>query len=247
MEDKDQKLFTEKLTELKDLAVMQGNSVTTEQIKETFEKLELNDAQFELVANYLKGFHIGIDEPGDPDADIDGEDKDYLEMYITELGGLEPVSEGKKRALLMAAINEDSGAKEELINAFLPQVVESAKMYAGQGALIEDLIGEGNVALAVSVEMLFGMNSPEEAEEFLLHSIMEAMENLLYDDNNERIAFDEWAEKANEVLDKAHELYEVYLRKITVDELCREGGFDKDFVLDVINVTGGKIEYLEIK
>lgn len=245
MDSKEQALFTEKLNEIRETAVLQGNSVTTEQIKETFSELNFNDAQFELVVNYLKGFHIGVDEEGDIEAAFTTEDRDFLEMYLSEIDELEPVSDGRKQALLIGAAAGDKSVKDALISAFLPQVVELSKMYAGQGALIEDLIGEGNVALAVCMDMLEGAQSAEAAEDLIMHSIMEAMENLIYEDNREKLAFDDWAEEANEVMDKAHELYEIYQRKVTVDELCRDGGFEKDFVMDVINVTGGKIEYIE--
>ena len=49
-----------------------------------------------------------------------------------------------------------------------------------------------------------------------------------------------------EVLDKAKELSEELLRKVTIEELCNEAGFEKDFVMDVLEITGGGIEYLEI-
>ena len=48
----------------------------------------------------------------------------------------------------------DADAKHRMIEIFLPQVAEIAKLYAGQGVFLEDLIGEGNVALTMAAEML---------------------------------------------------------------------------------------------
>ena len=36
----------------------------------------------------------------------------------------------------------DADAKHRMIEIFLPQVAEIAKLYAGQGVFLEDLIGE---------------------------------------------------------------------------------------------------------
>ena len=49
------------------------------------------------------------------------------------------------------------------------------------------------------------------------------------------------------MLEKAQELSEMLLRKVTIEELCKEYEFDPDFVKDVIEVTGGKIEFLDLE
>lgn len=54
--------------------------------------------------------------------------------------------------------------KHRLIEIFLPQVAEIAKLYAGQGVFLEDLIGEGNVALTMAAEMLDCAQNAKEAE-----------------------------------------------------------------------------------
>ena len=62
----------------------------------------------------------------------------------------------------MSALAEDRDAQAKLVEIYLPQVVELSKLYAGQGALVEDLIGEGNVAVAAAVTMLACVESIEE-------------------------------------------------------------------------------------
>ena len=167
-------------------------------------------------------------------------------MYLEELKELPPVSDGKKRALFMSAMNGEKQAKEELILALLPQVVDIAKMYAGQGVPMEDLIGEGNVALAMSMDVIEQEETPEDAESMSAGMVMRAMEEMVSEDSLSKDAFEAWAERANEVLDKARELSEELLRKITIEELCSEAGFEKEFVMEVLEITGSGIEYLEI-
>ena len=65
------------------------------------------------------------------------------------------------------------------------------------------------------------------------------MEELLYDDNNEAAKINTWAENANEVLEKAKELYETLQRNVTIEELCKFGDFEEDFIKEVLQITGG--------
>ena len=114
-----------------------------------------------------------------------------------------------------------------------------SKLYTGSGVPIEDLIGEGNVALAVILESLDSKSSAKELDGFITEGIMSAMEELLYDDNNEAAKTNTWAENANEVLEKAKELYEALQRNVTIEELCKFGDFEEDFIKEVLQITGG--------
>lgn len=68
---------------------------------------------------------------------------------------------------MLSAMAGDAQAQERLLTLMLPQVVDVAKLYAGQGVFLEDLIGEGNVALAMGVRMLGAMEHAAEAEAML--------------------------------------------------------------------------------
>lgn len=237
--------FTRLLIELKETAAAQGNVLAKDQIEEQFEACHLNEEQMALVYEYLKGARIGVDEPVDADAMIEGEDRKYLDLYLEELEKLPPVSDGKKQALLLSAMAGDLSVRNELTEAFLPQVVDIAKLYAGQGVLLEDLIGEGNVALAVLMDMLGSQDSPKEAEELIARMIMEAMESLVFDNQTEKEAVGEWAEKANLVMEKANALAEDLLRKVTMEEVSRETGMSVEEIAEVLKATGWKIEVID--
>ena len=131
------------------------------------------------------------------------------------------------------------GLKDRVIESYLWDVVETAKLYTGSGVTIEDLIGEGNVALAVIVEELDKRSSAKELDAFITDCIMSAMEELLYDDNSEANKSNTWAENANEVLEKAKELAQTLGRNVSVRELCEFGDFDEDFIKEVLQITGG--------
>ena len=177
--DKEQLLFAQTLEQLKETARLQENMLTSEQIQEAFEAMSLGEAQMALIHEYLQKNNIGIDEPGKVDENLTDEDVNYLNIYLDELKELSVVSDGEKRAVMMSAMAQDVTACNKLVEIFLPQVVEIAKLYAGQGALVEDLIGEGNVALATAVTMLDCVESIDEVEGFLGKMIMDAMEEYI--------------------------------------------------------------------
>ncbi|MBR3040803.1 MAG: hypothetical protein IKI20_09190 [Lachnospiraceae bacterium] len=243
----EEEVFREELAKIKEMIQSGEGELSKETVKEVFSRMDLDESQLEMIMEYLKGKLDGDDEEGSEEKELASEDSKYLSLYLEEIRGLKTLTDGQKRALFMAAVNGEKPAKEELMEGLLTQVVDIAKMYAGQGVPMEDLIGEGNVALAVSMEVIEQEDDPKEAEEMVAAMIMKAMEELVNEDSLSKDAFEEWAEKANEVLDKAEEMSKELLRKVTISELCNEAGFTEEFVREVINVTGGKIEYLDLE
>ena len=80
----------------------------------------------------------------------------------------------------------ETDAKKRLIEIYLPQVIEISKLYTGQGVYIEDLVGEGNLALAQGVTMLGCLEHAKEAEGMLMKMVMDAMEELIQEDLTEK-------------------------------------------------------------
>ena len=237
--------FAKKLEEIRALAKEQGNVLSVEQIEEAFAEIEIGKEQLELVYAYLKTKNIGIGEPVDVEENLSSEDKNYLEEYMESLQELPKLSDGEKRAYAMAAMAGDANGKLNMINAFLPQVVDIAKLYSGQGALLEDLIGEGNVALATGVEMLGCLEEPDEVDGMLGKMIMDAMEDYIAENTEAKKVDMQIADKVNHISDLAKELAESLQRKITVEELAEETGIDTEEIRDAVKLSGNKIEYFE--
>jgi RNA polymerase primary sigma factor len=86
---------------------------------------------------------------------------------------------------------------------YLPAVIDVAKIYAGQGVLLEDLIGEGNLALAFGAGMLGSLESPAEADGMLGKMIMDAMEDYIQEHAANEKADLKIADKVNKVTEKA--------------------------------------------
>lgn len=239
--------FAEVLEELVYQARFQGGYISEKDINKGFESASLNDEQFKLVFDYLKSKGIGINEPL-PESDfLTTEQRNIFEEYQKELSEVDIISESVKKAYVMSAMNNDSSHYSELINYYLPKVVEIAKLYVGQGPLIEDLIGEGNLAVAEGIPMLGAMENPDEADGMIVKLIMDAMENLVSEDFEENDADNKLANKVNAIFDKAKELSEDLGRKVTVDELAENSSFSKKAILDAVKITSNNIEYIDFQ
>ena len=237
--------FAKTLQDVVNQAKDNGNCITREEVEEAFASQNLKEEQLELVLDYLVKHKIGIDEPVNPDEYLTTEDKNYLDEYLEEIKALKTFSPGEKEAVTMSAMAGDADAQRQLIEIYIPQVVDVAKLYAGQGVFLEDLIGEGNVALAMGVEMLGCLEKAEEVPGMLVKMAMDAMEELIRETEDDHKSDRKIADKVNEVSAEAERLAESLSRKITVEELMEETGFSEKKIKDAIRMSGNKITYFE--
>ena len=135
-------------------------------------------------------------------------------------------------------------AQQRLISVFLPQVTEVAKLYTGQGVFLEDLIGEGNLALTMGVSMLGALENAAEAEGMLMKMVMDAMEDCITENLQETDKDKKVAERVNLVAGKARELAEELHRKVTARELSQETGIELEDIEDAMRMSGFTIEDL---
>ena len=237
--------FAKKIEEIRNLAKEQGNVLSQEQVEEAFAEIEITKEQLEPVYSYLKSKNIGIGEPADLEATLSVEDKNYLNEYLETIQELPKLTDGEKRAYAMSAMAGDGEGKLQIINCFLSQVVDIAKLYSGQGVLLEDLIGEGNVALTAGVEMLGCLEEPGEVDGMLGKMIMDAMEDYIVENTEARKADLQVVERVNYISDQAKELAESLQRKISIEELSEETGIKPEEIQEAIKYSGNKIEYFE--
>lgn len=238
-------LFAQTLEKVKQSAKEQGNCISEEQLRAAFKELELKEEQFDLIIEYLEKHKIGIGEPVALEDYLTEEEVSYLDNYLEELKLLETVSEGEKEAITLSAMAGDIQAQARLIEIYLPQVVEIAKLYSGQGVYLEDLIGEGNVAVAAGVTMLGCLEHVSEAQGMLGRLVMDAMENYITDNLEDDRAKKAVADKVNRVAELSRELAESLQKKVSVEELAEETELSKETILEAVRMSGGNIEYIE--
>ena len=234
-------LFAQTLEQVRKTAKEQGNCISEEQVKEAFAELDLNNEQLQMVFDYLLKRKIGIGQPMDPDEFLTEEEKDYLQEYLDEVAALPTYSDGEKLAFSIAAMAGETDAQQRLIEIHLADVAEIAKLYAGQGVLLEDLVGEGNLALSFGVTMLGSLEKPDEVEGMLGKMIMDAMEEYIAE-HAENSKIDK---RVEDKVNKARELAEELHRKVTTEELMEETGMSRKMIEDAIRMSGFKIEDID--
>ena len=237
--------FAARLENIRKLAKEQGGLIQEKQVRDAFADMHFDEDQMKLVFDYLAGQKIGIGEPLNPEDYLSQEEISYLDSWLESLSGLNDLTDGEKEAVTLSAMAGEADAKRRLTEIYLPQVADIAKLYAGQGALLEDLIGEGNVALAMAVEMLQSVQNASEAEGLIGSMIMEAMENHIAENVQQKETGEKIADKVNRVADQARELAESLGRKVTLSELADETGMSLFDLKEAVDLSGDAIEDID--
>lgn len=234
--------FRKSLEQLMELAKKQEGIVTEEQIHNNFPEMKLASDQLSAIREYLKQNKIGIDDPVNYEDYITTEEKDYLTNYLSEISGIEQISEAQKEIIFLEASTGNQLAVEKMIGHFLPRVADISKLYTGQGVLLEDLIGEGNMALTMGMQMLSEAVTFEEAEQLLIKAVMDAMEQLTWQEAQSDKEDETFLEKINRIAESATEMAQELEREVSVKELAKEIGETEEVILECIKMTGGKID-----
>lgn len=234
--------FAKTLEQVRQQARAQGSSISEEQVREAFRELELSDTQLQMVFDYLKKQKIGIGEPVDADEYLTAAERSYLQDYLDEIAALPVYSPGEIEGYTIAAMAGEADAQAKLVEVYLKDVTDIAKLYTGQGVLLEDLIGEGNLALTFGVGMLGSLEQPREAQGMLAKMVMDAMEEQIQETAANEKTDRRVADRVNRVAEKAKELAEELHRKVTPEELAAETGLSAKSIRDAMRMSGFKIE-----
>ena len=189
----ERELLEEKLSKAVSYARTHKNTIAEANFCSIMGDLAKNPEQRKLIEAYLKEKHIRVllpqDEKEEPetiwDLSLDEEDRTAIDFYYEELKALPYLTDREKERITAAAVSGDEAAQQKLINIYLPQVVELARMYAGNEIPMEDLIGEGNIGLMIGVSMLETVESVDEVEGFLGKVIIESLEKLVTTEDDE--------------------------------------------------------------
>ncbi len=245
MGQKNEVLFAQTLERIRKTAKEQGGCVSEEQVREAFAGQGLTEEQLQLVFDYLVKHKVGIGAPVDPDEYLTQEERNYLQDYLDELAGLPTYSSGQVEAFALSAMAGEAEAAQKLIHHYLRDVVDIAKLYTGQGVFLEDLIGEGNMALTMGVSLLGSLEAPSEVQGMLVRLVMDAMEDCIQENASSEKLDKSVADKVNLVADKARELALELHRKVTPGELAQETGLSLRSILNACRISGFQIEDIE--
>ena len=149
-----------------------------------------------------------------------------------------------ERELMLQAMEQEAGAKERLIESYLPLICEMASGYEGDDVLAEDLIQEGNLGLLMAIESLGQLKneSPAACRAHIINSINEAMEQMI-DSSRKTKKMDEGIVSRVSHLDEAIRNLERDLEhKVSAEELSAYLEMPLEEIKDVLRMAGDQIE-----
>ena len=242
MDDREkQVLFLKRLKETAGKAAENGNKITEEELKEAFADLELDEKQMTQVRDFLKSKGVGIGEPLPLEEVISEEEMNHLKEYEEMIDSIEIPSDNVMDAIKLSAMAGERDAQQRLTEYSLRKVVDIARLYAGQEVFMEDLIGAGNEALLIAVTQLAPLEKPDEVDGYLGRRIMDAMEDLIAMNLDEKAAEKAVEERVNLVADRARELAQELGRKVSVQEVAAEYEMDPEDVREAGRLSGNAI------
>ena len=239
--------FIKRINELCELALDQENVIFEDQLYDIFPEVKDDEAKLNVIKDFLHEKKIGLNEKLSFESLITQDEKNYLDFYLDELKETEPLTPNEREAFMLSAMAGNEDAQAIILSDTLKNVVEIAKLYAGQGVLLEDLIGEGNLVLVTAVTLLGSCENAKEAEGLLASQIMDAMQDLIASNMDETSAEEKLLNKVNKVSLAAKELADDLGRKVTVEELMQESGMSRDYILKAIKLTSNMIEDIDYK
>ena len=236
-----QVLFLKRLRDTADTAAKNGNMITEEELEEAFADLNLDESQMTQVRDFLKTKGIGIGEALPIEEVISEEEMNHLRDYEEMLDSIEIPSDSVLDALKLSAMAGERDAQKSLAEYSLKKVVDIARLYAGQGVYMEDLIGAGNEVLLIAVTQLAPLDKPDEVDGYLGRRIMDAMEDVIAANLDEKAAEKVVEERVNLVADRAREMAEELGRKVSVAELAAEYDMDPEDIREAVRLSGNAI------
>lgn len=249
--------FRKIIIKLRAKGKQQDNALSKEEINNHFAPAVISDEQLEMVYVYLKEEGITVFDTesvkeeyrnstvSSTDSSADENISEYLKIYLEEISEMDIPSPEERKVELEKILKDRTLAEEIIPVVFLKDVVDVARLYEGQGALTEDLIGEGNIALILAAKMIDCCETVEEIEEFVVKMVMDAMEALALEAGSGEGFSNDVLGRVNDLNDRAKEISEMLERKVTVSEIANELNVSEQEILDILVLSGHKISYIE--
>lgn len=232
-----QESFANAINGLKEIAKSYENMLATDDIKEELKDLKLSEEQLQAVYDYLIENKIQIVDYVKEKTEVPEEkeeDSRFLKMYMEEIKDYQDISEERLQEVFWKAVKRDEEAKAELITGYLNRIVDLARIYKGQGVLLEDLIQEGNIGLLNGIFSAEGQPEIENIENYLMEHICQSMEVAIYEVETENQAEDYIVKQIDEVDKCITEFEKAHNRKPLVEELADLLKKDTEEVKDIM-------------
>lgn len=241
----DQVKFLEMLKEIMEVARVQDNTITKQELEGLMGDVKLSDEQLESVYAYLAenkievaGFVYTPPKAEIPEEEkISEEDSIFLKMYKEDLQEVERLDDNEKAALLKELLLGNEDVKERILNGYLHEVIKVVQKHKNKGVKVEDLIQEGNLGLMTALQNV--PDSFDEDSDFLVTAIEDAIIAAIDENSEDSSSENTIVAKANLIREAAKYLEEDLGRAPGYAELSEYTKISKDEIRDILNLASG--------
>ncbi len=173
------------------------------------------------------------------------EEASFLELYQEDLSEIPKLDVIERGNLLSKAKSGNDDAQGLLIQEYMGTVIDVTHMYAGQGVLLQDLIGEGNLALVSFFKSLPVDITTEKLESAVTEELVKVFDELVKEASEEENEKLKMLKKVEKVAAAAKKLSEELGRKVSVEELSEKSKISQKQIRDALKNTANKIEGIE--
>lgn len=186
----DRNAFMETLRAVAELGRTSAEPLSKEEILKYFGDMELTEEQSEMIYQYLQlppEVQTAEPEPEkeeetQPVAEEEEEENSYFQMYLDDLAQIEEMSEEEMQQAYGKLLSGDASVIGPISESWLRSIAQLAVPYAGQGANLEDVIQEGNMALLIKLSELVGAGDIPGVDAILEGAVAAAM--IAYTEEN---------------------------------------------------------------
>ena len=179
----DRNAFMETLRAVAEICRTSTEPLSKEEILKHFDEIELTEEQVEMIYQYLQlppEMQTGEPEPEEEEEtqvveEEPVEENVYFQMYLDDLEQIEEMSEGEMQEAYKKLLAGDAGVVGTICESWLGSIAQMAIPYAERGAILEDVIQEGNMGLLLKLSELVGAGEVPEVDAILEGAVIAAM------------------------------------------------------------------------
>ena len=160
--------------------------------------------------------------------------ENFYEMYLEEMGGITPLTEQEKKALLKETARGDAGARSRLVEGSLRHVLDLAAEYEGRELPMSDIVQEANTALMLAA---IEYDGSEEWDSLLARRVREAVELALEEQKAEAEIEETMAARVNVLQTVSQMLARELGREATLQELAAKMKMTEDEIKDIMKLA----------
>ena len=188
----DRNTFMETLRGVAEICRTSTTSLSKDEILKYFDGMELTEEHVEMIYQYLQlppEMQTGEPEPEEeeeqPAAESETEEEEeniYFQMYLDDLEQIEEMSDDEMQNAYEKLLAGDASVVGTICESWLGSIAQMAIPYAEQGAILEDVIQEGNMGLLLKLSELVGAGEVPGIDAILEGAVSAAM--IAYTEEN---------------------------------------------------------------